>query len=104
MAGVAGYGDLAGDPGFTVQALIFGGEGGGLVFAVPDRFAVFKALQMRLRGKLALGQPGFHGTQAEAGREIESECGRHAANYGADAEGMDHPNTFSFTVSNQAHA
>lgn len=85
MAGVTGDSDLARDPGLTVQALIFGGEGGGLVFAVPDRFAVFKALQVRLRGELALGQPGFHGTQAEAGREIESERGRHAANYGANA-------------------
>ena len=102
MAGVTGNGDLARDPGFTVQPLIFGGEGGGLLFAVPDRFAVFKALLMGLCGKLALGQPGFHGPQAEARREIKRQGGEHAPRHRADTEGLYHPKTFTFSATSHA--
>lgn len=104
MAGVTGDGDLARDPVFTVQALIFGGERGRLVFAVPDRFAVFKALLMGLSGQLAFGQTGFHGAKSETGREIKRQGAERAAGGRADTEGLDHPSTFAFIDRSHAQA
>lgn len=104
MAGVQGDGDLARDAGFAGEPFVFSGEVRARAFAVTDRFAVFKALQVRLCGELALGQTGFHGAQAEAGGEIERERTNHAARRRADAKGLDHPNTLSFIVSSHAQA